>query len=133
MLPSINYEEIGLHCSKRLIRNFFGEALEMTKIWLIERLLFQYSIYSLKPAIMDGFYFYFYFFFNHRSCCRARHAFLPSGPAHCYSTQLTFISSTQNQIYSQLYKLPRCSWQVAANFFNEEIPCQEQPREKVSV
>lgn len=34
----------------------------MTKIWLIERLLFQYSIYSLKPAIMDGFYFYFIYF-----------------------------------------------------------------------
>ncbi len=42
----------------------------------------------------------------------------------CFSSRLhiviqhnkRFISSAQNQIYSQLYKLPLCSWQGAANF-----------------
>lgn len=92
----------------------------------------------LKPAIMNIVVLFFYFilllfFFYHGSRSCAGRAFLPSGLPYCYSTQLAFISSAQNQIYSQLYKLPPRSRQVAANFSDEEIPCQEQPREKVSV
>lgn len=83
------------------------------------------SIFILQCKVSNKGCYSFY----HASYCMSAIHLYPLGMHIVILHNKRLSLSTQNQIYSQLYKLPLCSWQGTANFFDEEIPCQEQPRE----